>query len=216
MRCSWRERGEAFREWLVPYAEGLGVEVLVSDDNDSYAVAASELGLSHQLCIAHVRKNVTKGADSILKQAKREYDEGDEKLRKLKEDLKTLRGLPRELHEEGAHEIGRLHRGYLWAAPPKRKGQRTKKATATYRMRMLTLKLWNEWRKVGLHLARPELGLDGTNNASERGIGKSKVKIQDDEGLQEHIERMKNGIALTQWLYGGEEECDLAGEMMAA
>lgn len=48
----------AFRRWLEPYAEELGVEVLVSDDNDSYSVAAAELGLEHQLCIAHVRKHV--------------------------------------------------------------------------------------------------------------------------------------------------------------
>lgn len=47
--------GGAFRQWLEPYAKELGVEVLVSDDNDSYGVAAAELGLSHQLCIAHVR-----------------------------------------------------------------------------------------------------------------------------------------------------------------
>jgi transposase-like protein len=48
--------GRAFREWLKPYAEEMGAEVLVSDDNDSYGVVAAELGLSQQLCIAHVRK----------------------------------------------------------------------------------------------------------------------------------------------------------------
>lgn len=48
--------GKAFRRWLEPYVKELGAEVLVSDDNDSYGVAAAELGLSHQLCVAHVRK----------------------------------------------------------------------------------------------------------------------------------------------------------------
>jgi hypothetical protein len=43
---------------------------------------------------------------------------------------------------------------------------------------MLTLKLWNDWNKIRLHLARPELKLDGTNNASERSIGKSKVRCK--------------------------------------
>lgn len=48
--------GGAFRRWLEPYAKELEAEVLISDDNGSYGVAAAELGLSHQLCIAHVRK----------------------------------------------------------------------------------------------------------------------------------------------------------------
>ena len=122
--------GRAFQGWLEPYAQELGVEVLLSDDNDSYGVAASELGLSHQLCIAHVRKYVTKRANSIYEQAAKEWGEQDEKLQKLKEDLEALRGLLEELSKEGAHEIGRLHREYLWAAPPRRKGQEAKEATA--------------------------------------------------------------------------------------
>lgn len=52
--------GRAFGRWLEPYVKEMGAEVLVSDDNDSYGVAASELGLAHQLCIAHVRKYVAK------------------------------------------------------------------------------------------------------------------------------------------------------------
>lgn len=206
--------GRAFREWLEPYAREMGAEVLISDDNDSYGVAAAELGLSHQLCVAHARKYVAKRANSILEQAEKEWDEEDEKLEKLAEDLKVLEGLLEELSEEGAHEIGRLHRGYLWAAPPRRKGQEAKEASAAYRMRMLTLELWNKWRKIRLHLARPELGLDGTNNSTERGIGKSKVRYKTMRGYKS-MEGMKNGIALTQWLYSGEDEHDLAKEMAA-
>ena len=206
--------GRAFREWLEPYARGMGAEVLISDDNDSYGVAAAELGLSHQLCVAHVRKYVAKRADSILEQAEKEWDGEDEKLEKLAEDLEVLKGLLQELSGEGAHEIGRLHRGYLWAAPPRRKGQEAKEATAAYRMRMLTLELWNKWPKIRLHLARPELGLDGTNNSTERGIGKSKVRYKTMRGYKS-MDGMKNGIALTQWLYSGEDEHDLAKEMAA-
>jgi len=206
--------GEAFERWLKPYAEELGAEVLVSDDNDSYGVAAASLGLSHQLCVAHVRKYATKRARSILEQAEREYDEKDEKLQKLKEDLKVLKGLLEELPEQGVHDIGRLHREYLWAAPPRRKGREAKEATAAYRMRMLTLEIWNKWKKLRLHLARPRLGLDGTNNASERGIGRSKVRYKSMRG-HKSIPGMKNAIALTQWLYSGENEHDLSEGMAA-
>jgi hypothetical protein len=206
--------GRAFKEWLEPYAKELGAEVIVSDDNGSYGVAAAELGLSHQLCIAHVRKYVTKRANSIYEQAEKEWGERDEKLKKLAEDLRVLKGLLKELPEEGARRIGQLHREYLWAAPPRRKGQETKEATAAYRMRVLTLELWNDWRKIRLHLSHPELSLDGTNNASERSISKSKVRYKSMRGYKS-LGGMNNGIALTQWLYSGEEEHDLNKEMAA-
>ncbi len=206
--------GRAFKEWLEPYARELGAEVLVSDDNDSYSVASAELGLSHQLCIAHVRKYVANRANSILEQARGEYDDEDEKLKKLSEDLEVLKGVLAELPEEGGERMGRLHRGYLWAAPPRRKGQEAKEATAAYRMRMLTLELWNKWHKMRLHLARPELGLDGTNNSTERAIGKSKVRYKSMRGYKSP-EGMINAIALTQWLYSGEDTHDLAKEMAA-
>lgn len=219
--------GKAFREWLEPYAQELGAEVLVSDDNDSYGVAAAELGLSHQLCIAHVKKYLKRRSKSILEQAEGEWGEQDKKYKKLEEDLDRLRGLFEELPEDGERRIGRLHREYLWAQPPTRdssssssrqkdpkKREAKEKASVGYRMRMLTLELWQKWPKVRLHLRRPELKLDGTNNASERSIGKSKVRYKSMRGYESE-EGMSNGIALTQWLYDGEDEHDLAKEMAA-
>ncbi len=79
---------------------------------------------------------------------------------------------------------------------------------------MLTLELWQRWKKIRLHLARPELDLDGTNNASERGILKSKVRYKSMRGYKSE-EGMINGIALTQWLYSGADEHHLAKEMVA-
>jgi|SRR4051812_4225454 len=210
--------GKAFKEWLEPYAKELGAEVLVTDDNDSYGVAATGLGLSHQLCIAHVRKYVKRRSKSILEQAKREWGEEEEKYKKLEEDLKRMRGLLEELPEEGEKQIGRIHREYLWAQPPRREeeGAKTKeKASTGYRMRMLTLELWQKWPKIRLHLRDPKLGLDGTNNASERAIGRSKVRYKTMRGYKSD-EGMSNGVVLTQWLYSGEDEHDLLAEVMAA
>jgi hypothetical protein len=157
-----------------------------------------------------------------LEQAEAERGEKDEKYEKLEEDLKCLKGLLEELPEEGERRIGRLHRQYLWAEPPTKglemrgaagKGTK-KKASAAYRMRMLTLELWNKWGKLRVHLKRPKLGLDGTNNASERSIGRSKVRYKTMRGYKS-VEGMSNGIALTQWLYSGEDEHDLGKEMAA-
>ncbi len=203
--------GEAFKEWLEPYVEELGAEILVTDDNDSYSVAASGLGVEHQLCVAHVRKYVAKRANSIIEQAEKEWAEGDKRSDRLAEDLGLVKDLLEELTEEGGRRMGRLHRNYSWAPPPERKAQ---KASCAYRMRMLTLELWEKWRKLGLYLARPELKLDGTNNASERSIGRSKVRYKTMRG-HKSMEGMSNAIALTQWLYDGEDEHDLAKEMAA-
>ena len=52
----------------------------------------------------------------------------------------------------------------------------------------------------------PRVSVNHTNNASERAIGRSKVRYKSREV-------MKNGIALTQWLYNGEDAHDLAKEM---
>ncbi len=202
--------GGAFRRWLAPYAKELGAEVLISDDNDSYGVAAAELGLDHQLCVAHVRKYVAKRSESILEQARKEWGEDSEELSEFEADLGRLRELLDELEEEGARELGRLHRRYLWARPPDRGGN----ASSGYRMRMLTLELWNKWGKLRVHLKEPELKLDGTNNASERSIGKSKVRYKSMRGYKS-IDGMSNGIVLTQWLYNGEDEHDLGKEMAA-
>ncbi len=214
--------GKAFKEWLEPYAKELGAEVVVSDDNDSYGVAAAELGLSHQLCIAHVRKYLKRRSKSILEQAAQGEWWGSQdrkKYKQLEEDLKRLRGLVEKLPEEGGKRIGRMHRGYLWAQAPNRKqheeAKKKEKASAGYRMRMLTLELWNKWPKIRLHLRCPELGLDGTNNASERAIGKSKVRYKTMRGYKS-VEGMSNGVILTQWLYSGEDEHDLLAEVMAA
>jgi hypothetical protein len=71
---------------------------------------------------------------------------------------------------------------------------------------MSTLELWEEWRKLGLYRARPELGMDGTNDASERSIvGRSKVRYKTTRGYKS-LDGMSNGIALTRWLYDGEDE----------
>jgi hypothetical protein len=53
-----------------------------------------------------------------------------------------------------------------------------------------------------------------TYNSTERGIGKSKVRCKTMRGYQS-MDGMTNGIALTQWLYSGGDEHDLAKEMAA-
>lgn len=50
----------AFFRWLRDFVVPFGVQVLVTDDLSTYKPVAERLGVQHQVCIAHVRKNVTR------------------------------------------------------------------------------------------------------------------------------------------------------------
>jgi hypothetical protein len=165
-----------------------------------------------------VRKYLKRRSKSILEQAEGEWGERDEKYKKLEGDLDQLREPLEGLAEEGGKRIERMHREYLWAQPSRRKQKvgevKKEKASAGYKMRRLTLELWQKWPKILPHLRRCERGLDGAKNASERSMGRSKVRYKRVRGYKS-IVGMSNGIVLTQWLYGGEDEHDLAKEMAA-
>lgn len=196
-------------DWLAPYAESMGVEVLVTDGHEAYGVVASALGLAHQLCLAHVRKAVARQIHSLRRQAANEW--GTEiRNEHLIDDLDRVWTVLSELPEDGIDTLWPLHQQYLGAAPP-RTGER---ASVGYRVRRLTLDLVEQWPKLRLARARPELGLDGTNNATERAIGKSKLRSKTMRGYKS-LDGMCNGIALTQWLYSGPFDHDL-GQVIAA
>ena len=196
-----------FEAWLAPYVEQYGVEVLVSDEHASYGVVTAHLGLEHQLCLTHVRKAVTKRSKRMLTQARQQWSD-DRQIEQLAGELAQIRQLVRDLPAGGDRELEALHRRYL-DAPQPGKGEQ---ATVAYRMRMLTLELWEHWSKLRLHLRRPELRLDGTNNGTERAIGKSKVRYKTMRGYKS-LEGLTHGIALTQWLYNGAAAHDLAAAL---
>jgi len=48
---------EALKQWLEPIAQSVGAQVLVTDDADGFKTVADEVGVQHQVCKAHVRRN---------------------------------------------------------------------------------------------------------------------------------------------------------------
>ena len=48
--------GDGFVRWLHIYVSRLGVESMVTDDLNTYKPVIEQLGVDHQVCIAHVRK----------------------------------------------------------------------------------------------------------------------------------------------------------------
>jgi transposase-like protein len=162
------ENSEEVLDIIRDVAEDVEADVIVSDDHGAYKEVAIDLGLEHQICRSHVKRNVDELAESIQKQLKKKepLPTGVESSPTyLVRDLENLQGLIRERPEDALEKLEALYDRYK-AAPVPRKGQRH---TVWYRTRMLVTRLWDRWPSLTLDQRRDDL--DGTNNSSERLIG---------------------------------------------
>ncbi len=85
-------------------------------------------------------------------------------------DLEKVEEIIRDHPADGEEQLEQLYLAYCGAPSPK-EGE---KATMWYRMRLMVLDLWEDWRRITLYLRwRDEegKGIDGTNNGAERAIG---------------------------------------------
>ena len=97
------ERGsDGFVDWLKGYVERLGVEAVVTDDLSTYKPVVDRLGLEHQICVTHVRKNVTRRLRKV-----KGWQGWKSRLRMLLDELpadggKRLMDMEREARDEPA------------------------------------------------------------------------------------------------------------------
>ena len=168
------EDARTLKEWMEPIAEAVDAKLLVSDDADAFKTVAKELGLQHQVCKSHVKRNTETFIENL--ETKVESDE-DGSLATIGitpeqalEDLRRLGELILSRQPEEENELEEMHYRYIGAAPP---GQ-GEKATAAYRLRLMYLDRWNLWRSLTRYRTwqGPEAEtVDGTNNGCERAIG---------------------------------------------
>ena len=52
--------GDGSADWLKGYVERLGVEAVVTADLSTYKPVVDGLGLEHQVCVTHMRKNMAR------------------------------------------------------------------------------------------------------------------------------------------------------------
>jgi transposase-like protein len=168
------EDAQMLKAWLKPIARRLGADLLVTDDADSFKIAAHELGLDQQVCISHVVRNT----EAIIEQWRPHvaYDT-DGSLATLGvtaeqalADLDRLGHLIHERKPEQEAELETIYQRYQRALCPKK----DERWSLAYRLRMLFLDRWNLWRVLTRYrLWEGPQGerLDGTNNATERAIG---------------------------------------------
>jgi transposase-like protein len=168
------EDAETLKEWLEPVVEAVGAKLLVTDDADSLKTVADELGLEHQVCKSHVKRNTEVLIENLASLAETDRDgtltEIGVSPEQAVEDLTRLAELIRSRQPEEEDELGRMHQRYIQAAPP----GSGEKASVAYRMRLLFLDRWSLWRRLTRY--RRWQGpqgetIDGTNNGCERAIG---------------------------------------------
>ena len=169
------ETAPQLEEWIRDLAKQLGVEILVSDDADSMKNVADSLGLQHQICRAHVNRNVHDLVAGLGTKALEHPDRVPWELPNLTvdqflEDVQTVEDLIKGLPAQGQAEMTQLAERYQGAPPPPQDGR----ATMWYRMRLLTLGWSEHWARLTLFQrwrSPANQKLDGTNNGSEQAIG---------------------------------------------
>lgn len=156
--------------WLSGLLRRFGCEVVVSDELESYKPALEALGKEHQLCLAHWRKALALRLKKIPGYPK---------------EKKLLREALKQLDRPALRAVRFLHRQFAPAPPPKAGEHQT----PTYAMRLLTLDVIENWRRLtcsqrqskGLdNLARPiprDYQVPETNNATENAIGRA-IKVR--------------------------------------
>jgi transposase-like protein len=168
------EDAETLKEWIEPIAKAVDAKILVSDDADSFKTVTKDLGLAHQVCKSHVKRNTETFVENMEPKVESDEDGSlaaigvtpDQAL----EDLRHLGELILSRQPEEENQLEEMHHRYT-GAPPPRQGE---KATAAYRLRLMYLDRWNLWRPLTYYrIWQGPQGetIDGTNNGCERAIG---------------------------------------------
>lgn len=162
-------------QWLHDLAHLLGAEILVTDDADGLKTVADHLALKHQICRAHVNRNVHMLVAALGTKALEHPDPVPWELPNLThdqflQDLQEVEWIIKSMPFNGQTQFETLAARYRFAPPP----AQGKKATMWYRMRLLTHDWSENWARLALYQSwrgKTNEKLDGTNNASEQVIG---------------------------------------------
>ena len=168
------EDADALHAWLAPIAEMVNAELLVTDDADAFKPVADRLGVEHQVCKSHVKRNTEAFIEHLGPKVKEDEDGSLAEIgvtpEQALDDLKRLGALILSRQPEEEKELEDRLQRYL-AAPGPKPGD---KASVAYRLRMMLLDRWNLWPRLTRYRTWQGSGderIDGTNNGSERAIG---------------------------------------------
>jgi transposase-like protein len=192
--------------WIRGIARTVGAEILVTDDADGLKTVADDLGLKHQICRAHVNRNVHELLGTLGEKAldhpdpiPPELSNPDLTVDQFLDDVQTVEHIITTLPTDGQAQLLRLATRYQYVRPPTL-GHR---ATMWYRMRLLTLDWSENWARLEFYRRwRGPNGeqLDGTNNVTEQVIGQwIKERYRTMRGYKRK-ESILNVSSVTAWL----------------
>ena len=158
---------QAVRRWLEPLVQQHGITVIVTDDLFSYKLVAEKLQLGHQVCQFHVRRWVGKTLRELQETVPKEW------LWMLDEIRQLLDVLP----PEGSKRLYAL-----WKQLPGRRSKSDQPRTPLEQLRDLLLRLSEHWHNYCTFQSEP--AVPWTNNATERAIGRMKMRARTVRGYK--------------------------------
>ena len=152
-----------------------GCAVIVTDDADVFKTAADAAGVQHQVCQQHVVPNTLTLLSEIAEQVEKLPPDQPQpaglSVAQAYDDLAQLEEIILARAPSSLKDLQELCRRYQ-NAPVPTKGM---KASAWYRLRLLTLDLSEDWKRLTLtdRYRAPDGRrlVPATNNVSERAIG---------------------------------------------
>jgi hypothetical protein len=158
---------QAVRRWLAPLVQRHGITVIVTDDLSTYKIIAEKLQLGHQVCQFHLRRWVGKTLKELQETIPKQW------LWVLDEIHQLLDVLP----PDGSQTLYAL-----WKQLPGRHSKRNQARSALEQLRDLLLRLNQDWHRYCVFQSEPEI--PWTNNATERAIGRMKMRARTVRGYK--------------------------------
>jgi transposase-like protein len=158
---------QAIRRWLAPLVQQHGITVIVTDDLSSYKIVAEQLQLGHQICQFHVRRWVGKALRELQETVPKEW------LWVLDEIHSLIELLPPD-GSQGLYA--------LWKKLPGRRSKPDQPRSPMEQLRDLLLRLSEDWSRYCTFQSEPLV--PWTNNASERSIGRMKMRARTVRGYK--------------------------------
>ena len=169
---------QAVRRWLAPLVQQHGISVIVTDDLVTYKQVAEKLQLGHQICQFHVRRWVGRTMRELQETVPKEWRWVVEEIQQHLEAL-----LPQASK--------RLYA--LWKQLPGRRSKRHQTRTPMEQLRELLLRLSEHWQFYCTYQGEPKI--PWTNNATERAIGRMKMRARTVRGYKSW-NGMESGLLL--------------------
>jgi transposase-like protein len=192
--------------WIRSLARTMGAEVLVTDDADGLKTVADELDLRHQICRAHVNRNVHDLIGALGTKALEHPDPVPPALKatamtvdQFLEDVQTAEAVLTALPADGLAQLEQLVARYQYAPVPTQ-GER---ASMWYRFRRLVGDWSDNWSRLTLFQSwrgPQHEKLDGTNNVTEQIIGQRIKERYRTMRSYKRKESILNVSSLTGWL----------------